>query len=221
MGGMREVEQKVREILQLADWNQGQLADRIGVSQATVSRWLTGSDPKGEHHIAINALHEELIDNVPIQGLTTSIVRVVGYVGAGAVIEPDFEQEDPDGLDQIELPFPVPAEMIAFQVRGDSMFPVYKDGAAIIAYREQKRPLSSFFGEDAIVRTSDGRRLLKTIMRGSSVNVVNLSSFNAPPIEDVRLEWVGEIWTIFPRSQIKYISKSGGIQGRLRLASGG
>jgi len=216
---MTSVERKIRDILKRAGWKQGDLAERLGVSQATVSRWLSGSDPKGEQHVAINALHEELVDNTPTRGDDTTIVKVVGYVGAGAVIEPDFEQEDPDGLDQIELPFPVPAEMIAFQVRGDSMFPVYKDGAAIIAYRDQKRPLSSFYGEDAIVRTGDGRRLLKTIMRGSSGGVVTLSSFNAPPIEDVSLEWIGEIWTIFPKSQIKYVAQKGGLQGRLRLAS--
>jgi hypothetical protein len=50
--------------------------------------------------------------------------------------------------------------------------------------------------------------------------MVNLSSFNAPLIEGVRLEWIGEIFNIMPRTQWKKLDRVGGIQGRLRLASG-
>lgn len=145
-------------------------------------------------------------------------VPIMGYLGAGAEIEPEFEQTPPEGLDHVTLPFPLPADMIAFEVRGDSMLPAYKNGHVIIVYRDQKKPLESFYGEEAAVRTSDGRRFIKTIMRGAS-GLVNLLSWNAAPIENVRLDWVGEIFATLPRSSIRHVTKQGGIQERLKLAT--
>lgn len=131
-------------------------------------------------------------------------IRGVGYVGAGAVIDPDYEQVPPDGLFQIEIPFAPPAEMLAFEVRGESMRPAFAPGEIVVVYAEPTRPLDTFYGEDAVVRTSDGRRLLKKIMRGRSRRTVDLhSSDGSNPIEDVRLEWIGEIFCRFPAHQVK------------------
>lgn len=145
-------------------------------------------------------------------------IPIVGYLGAGAEVEPEFEQVPPEGLDQIDIPFPLPADMIAFTVRGDSMLPVFKDGHVIVVYREQKKPIEAFYGEEAAVRTADGRRFIKTIMRGQD-GTVNLFSWNAQPIENVKLEWIGEIFGTFPRSSLGRVGRQGGIQGRLALNS--
>jgi hypothetical protein len=142
-------------------------------------------------------------------------IPVVGYLGAGAEVEPDFEQVPPEGLDQIDLPFAMNDDLIAFIVRGPSMLPFYKDGTVIIVYREQKRPLESFYGEEEAVRTRDGRRFIKTIMRGESG--VTLTSFNDQPRENVHLEWIGEIFAVLPKSQWKQVSKRREVQGQLRL----
>ncbi|RVD14247.1 MAG: LexA family transcriptional regulator [Mesorhizobium sp.] len=142
-------------------------------------------------------------------------VAVMGYLGAGAEVEPDYEQVPPEGLEQIEIPFPLPDDMIAFKVRGESMMPVFKHDAVIIVYREQKKPLESFYGEEAAVRTTDGRRFLKTITRGQGG--VTLTSWNALPIENVTLEWIGELFAVLPPSSLKKVGKQGGIQGQLRL----
>lgn len=134
-------------------------------------------------------------------------VPVMGMIGAGATIEPEFEQIPPDGLYQIELRIAVHEDLIAFQVEGDSMMPRYDDGDVILVWREQKRALESFYGQEAAVLTSDGRRFLKTILYGKSRAVVNLQSFNAKLIEAVRLEWIGEIYSTIRGDQVHRLEK--------------
>lgn len=212
---MITIEQKLRAIMKATGWRQTQLAERLNVTQATVSRWFSGSEPEGARRDAILALYDEFVEAGPKALDHGDIVKIVGYIGAGAEIMPEFEQVPPEGLDQVHVPFPLPDDMIALEVRGDSMLPVYKDGHVVIVYREQKKPVQSFYGEDAAVRTADGRRFLKTIMKGSPIT---LTSFNAAPIENVALEWIGEIFAVLPRTQLRHVERAGGLQGRLKLA---
>lgn len=144
-------------------------------------------------------------DDPAEQGITR--VPVMGMIGAGATIEPEYEQIPVDGLHHIELQIPVPEELIAFQVEGDSMMPRYDDGDVILVWKDQKRSLESFYGQEAAVRTSDGRRFLKTILYGKTRAVVNLQSFNAKLMEGVRLEWIGEIYSTIRADQIHRIEK--------------
>jgi repressor LexA len=88
------------------------------------------------------------------------------------------------------------------------MMPRYDDGDVILVWRHQKRSLESFYGEEAAVRTSDGRRFLKTILYGKSAQAVNLQSFNAKMIEGVRLEWIGEIYSTIRGNQVHRLAKS-------------
>ena len=88
----------------------------------------------------------------------------MGLVGAGAAIEPDFGKVPPAGLHTVDLPFPVPDGLIGFEVRGDAMLPRYDDGDVIVVWREQRRPTEGFIGEEAAVRTEEGRRYLKHVL---------------------------------------------------------
>jgi repressor LexA len=157
-----------------------------------------------------------------IDYLDLNSVPIMGRVGAGAVIEPEHEQVPPEGLGEIELPFPISEETIAFEVAGDSMLPKYESGDIIVVYREQRHPISTFYGEEAAVRLKTGERYLKTIERGKSATVVNLTSFNAKPISGVKLEWIGEICVTLPRGQIERLrTKSAARARKAAKAHGG
>ena len=195
-------------------WTHDEAAEAIGVSRSQYIKLERGERRLTADYIDRIARAYDIRQATVIEDQEQQSVPLMGYIGAGAEIQPEFEQVPPEGLDQIFIPFELPAEMIAFQVRGDSMLPVYKDGHIVVVYREQKRPVDAFYGEDAAVRTSDGRRFLKTVMKGSPIT---LTSFNAAPIENIGLDWIGEIFAVLPQNTIKKIQKVGGVQGRLRL----
>jgi repressor LexA len=138
-----------------------------------------------------------------IEYLELNAVPIMGRVGAGASITPEHEQMPDEGIGEVELPFPIAEETIALEVVGDSMLPKYENGDIIVVYRDQRHPLTSFYGEEAAVRLKTGERYLKTIERGKTAHVVNLTSFNAKPISGVKLEWIGEICVTLPRGQIE------------------
>jgi repressor LexA len=171
--------------------SKGGLAKAMGVRAGAVSEILSGIRLIKASEIAPITEYLEL-----------NFVPIMGRVGAGAVIEPDNEQVPPGGIGEIELPFPIAEETVAFEVSGDSMLPKYENGDVIVVYREQRHPLSSFYGEEAAVRLKSGERYLKTIERGKAPNQVNLTSFNAKAINGVKLDWIGEIALSLPKAQI-------------------
>ena len=172
--------------------SKGGLAEAMGVRPGAVSELFSG----------IRLIKASEIEPI-IEYLELNAVPIMGRVGAGAVIEPEHEQVPPEGLGEVRLPFPIAEETIAFEVSGNSMLPKYENGDIIVVFREQRHPVSSFYGEEAVVRLKTGERYLKTIERGKSPAQVNLTSFNAKPINGVKLEWIGEICLTLPKGQIE------------------
>ena len=193
----------IERALEKTGKSKGGLADAMGVRAGAVSEILSG----------IRLIKASEIAPI-MEYLGLNSVPIMGRVGAGASIEPEHEQVPPEGLGEIELPFPMAEETIAFEVAGDSMLPKYENGDVIVVFREQRHPLSSFYGEEAAVRLKTGERYLKTIERGKSPTPVNLKSFNAKPIVGVKLEWIGEICVTLPRGQIERLRSKAAARSR-------
>jgi repressor LexA len=193
----------IERALERTGKSKGGLADAMGVRAGAVSEILSG----------IRLIKASEIEPIT-EYLRLNSVPIMGRIGAGASIEPEHEQVPPEGLGEVELPFPMAEETIAFEVTGDSMLPKYENGDIIVVFREQRHPLSSFYGEEAAVRLKTGERYLKTIERGKSASLVNLKSFNAKPIVGVKLEWIGEIYVTLPRGQVERLRNKAAARSR-------
>lgn len=136
---------------------------------------------------------------------TNNVARVMGLIGAGAEINPEEEQIPPDGLSEIEVPFPVPEGAIAFEVTGDSMYPRYDPGDVILCLARERDP-ADLVGREVAVKAR-GRRYLKHLRSGSRRGIFDLESFNAPPIRGVRVEWASEVHSVVRAGQWRRISE--------------
>lgn len=145
----------------------------------------------------------------PVTEPQQNTVRVMGRIGAGAEILPDAEQVPHEGLFEISVPFPVPETAIALEVQGNSMWPRYDDGDVVICWREGSN-VRDIIGWEAAVRTADGKRYLKRILKGRTTKLFDLESINAPTIRDVRLEWASEVGAVVRRGQWEQVRRNAG-----------
>jgi len=215
-GDAMQVGEILGEILNNMRWGQARLAKAVGVSQGTISKWMSGQQsPNLDQWEPVTSLirSDPRLAHLRYE-VAPGSVAVMGRVGAGAIIEPDIEQIPPDGLYSVTLPFPIPAEMIGFVVEGDSMYSVYEPGHVIVVYRDQRLDTASYVGQVAVVRTEDGRRFLKRIYAGKAPGLYRLDSINAAPIEDVGIAWVGEIFTHLPPRQVFRVEQASAKAGR-------
>jgi phage repressor protein C with HTH and peptisase S24 domain len=137
-----------------------------------------------------------------------NIARVMGMIGAGGEITPEYEQVPADGLSEIEAPFPLPDDAIAFQVEGNSMWPRYDDGDVVICRNRERDPID-LIGFEAAVRTAKGRRYLKRVLSGKSRGVYDLESHNAEPIRGVKIVWASEVHSVIRAGQWSKLDAAG------------
>ena len=134
---------------------KGGLAAAMGVRPGAVSELFSGIR-------LIKASEIPLI----IDYLNLNSVPIMGRVGAGAVIEPEHEQVPPEGLGEVELPFPIAEETIAFEVSGDSMLPLYRSGDTIIV--APSAPVRR--GDRVVARTKAGEVMAKVLESRATTN---------------------------------------------------
>lgn len=201
---------RIRELRDERDLTIEEVAEKTGLSVSYVSRL-----ENGERNLSVKNLNlfAHALDVAPQEilvaeaGRASNVVAVMGRIGAGAEIMPDDEQVPPEGLYEIETPFPLPEDAIAFEVTGDSMWPRYDEGDIIICWR-QGVVVEEVLGWEAAVKTASGQRFLKRVLRGSDKGTFDLESHNAPPIRGVRLAWVAAIQSVIRSGQWRKLPAS-------------
>ena len=133
--------------------------------------------------------------DVPLADLLSAPrVPIVGYIGAGGSIV----FEDIGNEETVLRPPGISGTLIALVVRGDSMLPKYKDGDIIYIQRTHDGVLPEYVGEDCAVRLKTGETFIKQLIAGSEKGRFTLLSLNAPPLENVEVEWATLVRFVMP-----------------------
>lgn len=141
------IERKIRTIMRSTGWNQSQVAEFFGVSQPSVNRWLSGSEPRGDVRDAINDKFQEVVGVMDASeqpdDLYLSVPEFDVHVSAGGGAEVIEEHEiarwpfNPDyvsnflGLRN--------AALAIVEVRGDSMVPTLHSGDRVLVNTSDKQ----------------------------------------------------------------------------------
>jgi phage repressor protein C with HTH and peptisase S24 domain len=133
---------------------------------------------------------------IPASSLFGDQVPVLGKVGAGGSVLFNDETHEPELVDR---PPGAVGRLMALQVTGDSMFPVYRDGDIVYANRDHEGVLPEYIGEECVVLTVEGGHFLKTLETGSQFNRFHLRSFNAPAMENVELVYATPVLFVMRR----------------------
>lgn len=126
--------------------------------------------------------------------LASPRVPVAGFIGAGG--EVIFEDVGHD--ETVVRPPGISGSLVALAVRGSSMLPKYRDGDIIYIQRQHDGVLPDYIGEDCAVRLESGETYIKQLITGSEEGRFTLLSLNAPPIENVLVEWATPVLFIMP-----------------------
>jgi len=176
-------------------WSQRELARRASIDEQKVYKYLQGKvdQPRGD----------TLLRLADALGVTESWLRyevgpaviripVVGRVSAGEKFMPFDDAPMGSGYDEIEFTLE-DADPIAIEVRGDSMLPVYRPGDYLLCSRRRGEDIRQALNKDCVVKTDQGEGYVKKVISGQKSGTFTLISYNAPPIEDVRLLWAAPI----------------------------
>jgi len=119
-------------------------------------------------------------------------IPLIGEVGAGAEVRYHDDHAKGGGVETVDAPPEADPDAVAVRVKGWSMYPAHWPGD-VIYYNQQAADPRKLIGLPCVVETQDGRQFVKVLENGSAPGVFNLSSFNEPPLRDVRITWCAPI----------------------------
>ena len=214
IGRAMKVIDKIRWIMSRQDWNQAELAEALGVSQPSVNRWLSGSDPRGETREKIDELFYDLsmanTEHITSIGDAVDDVMDDMEMGPGSPIAeklrierlrkaglPVFRQVKLEGYigagGHVEAIAGSSSETIEGPADADplTVAGIVKGRSMLPAYEEgtilywsTQLPPEELLNRRCVVQLGDGRIMVKIIRQGSDENLWTLVSLN-PAYEDI------------------------------------
>lgn len=171
-------------------WTQQRVAERIGVSQSTVNRWMRGTEPEGHHRDALSDLYAEVMG----YNLNKGMMRIHGVVRQGTEVTILDQAEQ----DWSEIPPKSDNGVSAIRVECDSLSPEFRWGS-VIYYAHRTTP-DELIGETAIVGLEGGRIVIRAVHYTDQKGKWMLTSMSAGPMRYTSVEWVAPITWIKPSS---------------------
>ena len=189
-----EMGRKIRQIRRRLSLTQKEFADRLGVRQATVSRWESAGDipePRALEKIADlgGVLVSTLLDLRQLGG-----IEVIGIAhGGGRVKRPpkvEYAERPPGALGEFE----------AVRIETDDLYP-YDRGTILYVFKNRNGVPKDCLNPVArsLVETRAGRRRLCRIIEGANNYTLLHFSSGGPMLVDVPLAWGSRVlWARLP-----------------------
>jgi phage repressor protein C with HTH and peptisase S24 domain len=190
--GMQISLKDARKRARLSQEKLGLLADS---GRSTIVKLEKGELPMSEAWAKRLAPH---LNVRPDQLFEGPQIPVIGYVGAGQRV---YAYDDMlDAGDTIARPPMTAGDLLAVEVKGDSMLPLAEEGWHIVYTAEATVDEHVVLNKVCVVQLDeDESMLVKRVMRGTKPYHYHLHSTNAALIEDVRLRWAAVVKAIVPR----------------------
>lgn len=193
---MADWRDRLRKIIDERGLNMKQLSLAAGLGETAVRDMLKKvTSPRVDTVVAVaEQLGVTLTELLEGQASGSRKVPLIGYVSAGE----GWHSFDGDGpFDEIDVAIGggVPVGLV---VRGNSMFPVYRDGDVLIGAKQPTAHAQKLIGRDCIVQTADGGRYVKFLARGTIKGRFNLKSYNPmhPDVENAVIDWAAPITVV-------------------------
>ncbi|MEE8607182.1 MAG: helix-turn-helix domain-containing protein [Nitrospiraceae bacterium] len=187
---------RIREWRRKAGLSQQALADLVGTGRSQIVKLERGERRLTYRWMQRLARH---LNCRPIDLAESTLVPVVGYIGAGEDVYYFDDNETGCGLDEVEAP-PGAHDGFAVRAKGDSMAPRFFDGDYIFYLRDLGEDPKSCLYRDCVVRLRDGRTLIKRLEPGGHDGTFTLRSYNLAVkiMSDVEIEWVAPVVWVKP-----------------------
>jgi phage repressor protein C with HTH and peptisase S24 domain len=143
-----------------------------------------------------------------IGGITREVptIAIAGKVGAGAKV-PLFDAYEKGDGPQVECPPGLsPHGLVAVEVEGDSMDPIYADGDLLFYSRDSHDGVpSDTIGHKCVAEDEDGMVWVKQVRQGSEPGLFHLISLNpyAANSLDIRLKWAARVRLHWPAELVR------------------
>nr|WP_127110420.1 S24 family peptidase [Pararhodobacter zhoushanensis] len=151
------------------------------------------------------SVEDFLAGNLTFAGPT---VAVAGCVGAGASVELVDAYDKGDGLYHVRTPEGVsPRGIVAVEVAGDSMSPVYQPGTVLFYSRDVVGVPTEAIGKICICEDESGKAWVKVVRVGREEGTFSMISLNpeAGNIHGVRLKWAAPVKFSLPPEYVQKI----------------
>ena len=189
-----EMGRKIRQIRSSLKLTQKELSVRLGVRQATVSRWEAGTDiPSHSSLEEIARLGGVSVSNL-LDVRQLGMVRVIGVAQATGLVRPA------DSAEWAERPMGEIGELEAVRVDCDELYPYDRDSIFYVAKNRDGVPESCLSPKArSLIETVQGDLYVCRLIRGEKEYTVLHYSGGMPLKQNVSLKWASRItWVKMP-----------------------
>lgn len=197
----------IREQRKTAGLTQEDMAEALNISTGLYNGLETGKRRMNETYLdGIAGILKVSVTDLIIEERPT--VAIAGNVGAGANV-PVFDVYEKGDGPQVQCPPGLsPHGVVAVEVIGDSMEPIYSAGDLLFYTRHSHEGVpADVVGHRCVCEDAEGMGWVKQVKLGSAPGLFNLISLNpgADNMHDVTLKWAARVRLHWPADLVRKV----------------